>query len=136
MPIEVYWDDPAHTILITEYRGYWTEADVFQAVDQGVSLAATSAAPRLDNINDLLCSETPLFSRNLFRLTAYARPRLPGHLGVLVMVTSWANSDLALKAQALALGRERGFVRHAWTLDEARALIAHLRQAEHSPGAE
>ena len=113
MPIEVYWDDPAHTILITAYRDNWTEAEFFQAVDQGVSLAATSSAPRLDNINTLLDSETPVFTRNLFRLAGYARPRLPAHLGVMVMVTSWATSDLALAAQALALGRERGFVRHA-----------------------
>ena len=93
-------------------------------------MAATSAAPRLDNINDLLGSELPLYTRNLFRLTGYARPRLPAHLGALVMVTCFPASDLALAAQALALGRERGFVRHARSLDEAYALIARLREAE------
>jgi hypothetical protein len=66
----------------------------------------------------------------LFRLTGYARPRLPDHLGALVMVTRFASSALALAAQALALGRERGFVRHARSLDEARALIMRLREAE------
>ena len=56
MPIEVYWDDPAHTILITAYRDCSTEVEFFPAVDQGVSLAATSSAPRLDSINTLLNS--------------------------------------------------------------------------------
>lgn len=133
MPIEVYWDDPAHTILITEYLGCWSEAELFRAVDQGVSLAATSPAPRLDSINTLLNAETPLLSRNLFRLAGYARPRLPAHLGVMIMVTSWSTSELALTAQALTLGRERGFVRHTYTLDEARALIADLRREDSSP---
>jgi hypothetical protein len=130
MPVEVYWDDPACSILITEYQGRWTEAELFQATDRAVALAATSTAPRLDNINTLLGSEQALFSLNLFRMLAYIRPRLPAHVGGMVMVTPWPTSDLALSALALGLNRQRGFVRHAWTMDEARAMIAQWRAAD------
>lgn len=130
MPVEVYWDDPACSILVTEYKGRWTEIDLFRATDRALALAAASSAPRLDNINTLLGSEQAIFSLNLFRMLAYVRPRLPAHVGGLVMVTPWSTSDLALNTLALGLHRKPGFVRHAWTMDEARALIARWREVD------
>jgi hypothetical protein len=126
MPMHVYWDDEAHTIIRTEGEGAWTWDEFHRTMDEVIRMMRM-VNHRVDLINLRLPgaktpegSAMPHFQR--------AMRTMPANLGLNVQVSTSAFGRLMVALFTRLYGsRPGGRVVMVASLEEARAKIAEDR---------
>lgn len=121
MPVQVIWDDEAHTIIRQIYIGMVTAQNYIDAIDE-VEKRALSVNHTCHSIMDR--RQIAVTPGLILSVLSHAKNHTPPNLGLRVVVKGAKFTQIAAE-----VGRRiaPGFFRHIYyvdTLDEAYALIA------------
>ncbi len=132
MSIEVTWDEQSENVLLYRFSGVWDWPDFTRAIERSIELAQTLNGQRYDVIGCFLASSrVPAGAGISYVYSAFKRK--PANCGVTVVVTRSA----FVRSLVEILGRVYPETRRAFTvastLEEARALIARVRETPSEP---
>lgn len=121
MPVQVIWDDEAHTILRQIYTGHLKLSDYMEASDE-VGRMAKTVSHTVHSIMD----RTGIISTPNVLLPAlrYANNNLPPNIGIRVVVKGSTFTRLLVDIGRRAAPRVSKQVFFVDTVQEARTLIA------------
>lgn len=122
MPIDVFWDDEAKTILRATFVGSWTWNELHTAVQLGWDMAAT-LDDAVIKLNDWRASAPPP-PGNVLEHFARANNRIPHFRAIISVGASPLIAALVPIARQIS-GNQNRFV--VDTIDEAYALIANIK---------
>jgi hypothetical protein len=135
MPIQVSWDDEAHSIIRLDYDGSWTWVELFEALHRANALAGTIDTP-VARISDLCSSDgiPPNPLPQLMPLSRLVDPRMDMHVTVGANRTVHMLADLFFRLCGPDVQRER--FHWADSLEQARFMIAVYRErTQNTPAA-
>lgn len=124
MPIVLNWEDDARTILRHTYRGKWTVAEFYEAVDGSRSLLLDVAHP-VDLIIDM--REGPNPPKGITPAYQYADRKVPANQRLIVMVNPseyMRRFNRIVEGVAPRASKDRHVVE---TVEDAHNLIQELR---------
>ena len=127
MRVTVDWDDEAHTIIRYTYAEGWTWADYEVAIKTAYKITQAVNPPMLDVIADF--SDASLAPKNLIaNFQKSLNSPYTIHFGVTILVTPnlFMTRMIEMYRKINKQGSKR--IRLTKTIDEARAIIAKIRQ--------
>ena len=129
MPVDVHWEDTAHTLIHAESRGTWTWNEYHAAIDE-IASAMSQVAHRVDLINTRTADAHMPHGSAMPQFESALR-RLPPNCGLVINVTTHpfarVIASIFTRLKPGVIGEKVYFV-SSW--NEAQTLIARHRAVQ------
>lgn len=124
MPVEVVWDDEAHTILRQIYRGAISVAEYYQATQQVVEMAAT-----VEHTVHMIFDRRAVTSvpRRLLPVLRYANSKVPRNAGLRLILGASFSTRITVDMGRIVAPQLIQHVLFVSSLEEAYAIIQRQR---------